>query len=206
MPAAHSRRCALPGRELSTSTTTRAGLRSARRAPADRERIRISNVLAAQGRAPPATNGELGTATCTSSSRLGRKRAAGTSPPATVTKAPRTSSKATKTARSCQRSGTSRPSGPSAAARRAQQHRSRVEAAAAAFEANVQAEIAQDAMPPPPPRPPTARSAGPPPAPVSSTARSAGPPPSPAQGISTPNQLYMRLDPCYGGNRNCGME
>eukprot|EP01052_Picozoa_sp_SAG31_P044258 SAG31_NODE_7650_length_1629_cov_8.367974_1_plen_470_part_00 len=166
MPATHSRRCALPGRDLSSSTTTRTGLRSARRAPSDRERIRISNILAAQGRAPPAANGGLGTASRTSSGRLGTKRAAGTSPPATVTKAPRTTSKAAKTARSAQRSGTSRASGQlkSATARRAQQHRNRVEAAAAAFEASVQAEIAQDAMPPPPPRQPTAGSAGPPPA------------------------------------------
>ena len=100
MPATHSRRCALPGRDLSSSTTTRAGLRSARRAPSDRERIRISNVLAAQGRAPPAANGGLGTTTRTSSGRLGTKRAAGTSPPATVTKAPRTKQKPAKTARS----------------------------------------------------------------------------------------------------------
>ena len=52
MPATHSRRCALPGRDLSSSTTTRAGLRSARRAPSDRERIRHGPHPVVHPRAP----------------------------------------------------------------------------------------------------------------------------------------------------------
>ena len=136
MPAAHSRRCALPGRDLPDSTT-RSGLRSARRSPADRDRLRIANVLAAQGRsAPTEPSSPIVTAAKARTSRA-RKL---TRPPATL-KPTRTVTKSRLgKARQLQRPAAATTS-PTSTSRREQQHRRRVEKEVAEFEARVQDEL-----------------------------------------------------------------